>query len=223
MYSMETLPVQGYRKLRVNNTFFKQDTDTDQLTVILPGYAYTAEMPLLYYPTMHSLSLGSDVLWMQYAYNELPAYQNASDSEKIDWLYADVEAVYRAALEKRSYERLTLIGKSIGTRAMIHLLSACPVPVEVDCIWMSPPFKNDQFRVDIQRLHNIDLRSLLVIGTDDRQYNPDYVAAAQAAIHGQSIEVEGANHDLEITDHVMQSLHALMRIMHAVFNHLSGL
>jgi predicted alpha/beta-hydrolase family hydrolase len=223
MYAMESLPIHGYRKLRVNNTFFRQDTEIDHLTIILPGYAYTAQMPLLYYPTMHSLSLGSDVLWVQYAYNELPAYESASDAEKIEWLYADVEAAYQAVLEVRSYNQITLIGKSIGTRAMLHLLLTVPLPADVECIWMSPPFKNDQFRADLHRLEGGEVRSLFIIGTADRQYRPDYVAEAEAAAQGLSVVVDNASHDLEITDHVMQSLHVLMRIMNEVFNYLTGL
>ncbi len=222
MYSTLALPIIGYEQMLVPNTLFWQEHDTDHLTLILPGLTYTAQMPLLYYPTTLSLSHGSDVLWVQYAYDQQPDYQKASDAEKERWLFEDVFAAYQSIIAQRAYRRLTLIGKSLGTNAMLHLLLSANLPEEIDCIWLTPMLRREHYRRQFQQLEGHAARSLFVIGTADRGYHPDHVAEVEAVTSGQSVLVDGANHDLEIEEHLMQSLHALMQIMHAVQLFLTG-
>ncbi|MDO9084878.1 MAG: hypothetical protein Q7U53_01620 [Anaerolineaceae bacterium] len=48
MYQITTLSKNNY-SINVPNTFFRQETETNQLTMIFPGLNYSCDMPLLYY------------------------------------------------------------------------------------------------------------------------------------------------------------------------------
>jgi len=53
-----TLPIRGYRDEAVPNHFQRQDDATDHLALVLPGFGYTCDMPLLYYTVGHLLDRG---------------------------------------------------------------------------------------------------------------------------------------------------------------------
>ena len=78
MYSIEHLDIRGYRDARVPNTFFNQDARADRIAIILPGWEYTCQMPLLYYPACLLLYSGADVLQVEYAYNLNDDFQASS-------------------------------------------------------------------------------------------------------------------------------------------------
>ncbi|MGO9122010.1 MAG: hypothetical protein ACLQPD_30905 [Desulfomonilaceae bacterium] len=122
MHSIVTLDLNGYRNEVVSATFFRQETSTNHLGLLFPGYGYSGQMPLLYYPRQLLLESGADVFVLRYDYSERPDFQSASAEERDIWLRTDTLAAYERALAQGNYERVTLIGKSIGTRAIGHLL-----------------------------------------------------------------------------------------------------
>lgn len=141
MYSVNTLEISGYRNQPVPNTFFKQDEETRQVAILLPGWEHTCHMPLLYYPARLLLALGADVLQVEYAYNLRTDFQALPNSERLQWLFTDAAAC-SAALTQYTYEQVTLIGKSIGTLAMGHLLTTEPRLAQA--VWLTPLLRNDR-------------------------------------------------------------------------------
>ena len=117
-FTITSLPISGYQDKPVPNTFFRQDGEAQHVAVVLPGIGYTADMPVLYYPATLLREAGADVLQVKYAYTLDPAFQRADDSERLRWLQADVAAAWQAVSEQRPYTRVSLVGKSLGTRAM---------------------------------------------------------------------------------------------------------
>jgi len=212
MYTIETLDIRGYHDMVVPNTFFRQDQPTSHLAIIYPGIGYTAQMPVLYYPSRVLLARGADVLRAEYAYNR-PEFRILSKVEQDQWFHADVMAAYHVALAQRNYRQLTLVGKSLGTLALGHLLSASAHLSPIRCLWLTPLLRNDQLREQIRRTQH---RALFVIGTADPHYDPAYLADVQSATKGRSVTIEGADHSLEIGDDIIQSLHAQARIIEAV-------
>jgi hypothetical protein len=104
MHSFRSLEIAGYRNEPIPNTFFQQEGGADQLAIVLPGVGYTCQMPLLYYPTRLLLSLGMDVLWVEYNYGRRPEYRALSDARQREWLFADVTAACQSALAQRPYQ-----------------------------------------------------------------------------------------------------------------------
>lgn len=210
MSSLETLNIAGYRNGAIPNTFFRQERETRHVAILFPGAGYTAHMPVVYYPGRLLVAQGADVLRVEYAYNKRPDFQALSDAEQYRWLYTDVSAAYDAALSQRDYARVTLVGKSIGTLAMGHLLtSGKPLP-EVQCVWLTPLLRNEEL---IRQIKQVKHRALFVIGTADRVYDATKLAEVQQATAGDALVIEGADHSLEIVGDVLQSVRALLEIM----------
>ncbi len=211
MYAIETLDIHGYQTAPVPNAFFRQQQGTDHLAIVFPGIGYTAQMPVLYYPTRLLLSRAADVLRVDYVYNR-PEFQALSATEQDRWFQIDITAAYSAAKTQRHYTHVTLVGKSIGTLALGHLLATTPLP-PIRCVWLTPLLRNDQLR---RQMCQIKQPALLVIGTADPHYNATYLAEVEAATDGRSVIIEGADHSLEIDGKLVESIQAQARIIEAL-------
>ncbi len=66
MESITHLDIRGYRQESVPNTFWRENPEASSLAIIYPGYAYSAEMPVLYYPGRACLNAGMDLLRVEY-------------------------------------------------------------------------------------------------------------------------------------------------------------
>ncbi len=210
MYTFETLDIRGYRDEAIPNTFFRQQDETRHLALLLPGFAYSAQMPVLYYPGRLLTQRGADVLRVDYAYHQRPEFQALPGDERDRWLHADAAAACRTALAQRSYDRLTLVGKSIGTLAMGYLLTGVRGLPRTQCVWLTPLLRSEPLLAQIQQARP---RSLFAIGTADPQYDAAKLAAAEQATGGRSVVIEGADHSLEVADGVMESIRALQQMM----------
>jgi predicted alpha/beta-hydrolase family hydrolase len=213
MPELQRLDFVGYREEPVPHTFFRQEDETHHLAILAPGGRYTAYMPLLYYPMRLLLTLGADVLRIEYAYMDREAYQALPPSEQVRWLFTDVSAASRAALAQRPYQQVTLVGKSLGTLALGYLLATESALREAQAIWLTPLLWNDLWRSQVQQARP---RSLFASGTADPHYDPAHLAELQAATNGTVVLVEGANHSLEIEGDVRASLQALEQLVQAV-------
>lgn len=213
MRSPETVNVAGYQDRVVPCALFRQEHETGHLGVLFPGFGYSGQMPLLYYPRQVLFASGADVFVVGYNYSEDPDFVAASGEQRKLRLQGDAVAAYEKAAGQRKYERVTLVGKSIGTRAVGHVLATEENLPALSCIWLTPIFRSDTLCAQMkQRPH----RGLFVVGTSDAHYLPDKLAEVQEATAGQAVIIEGANHSLEIPGNVGQSLQALERIMVAI-------
>jgi predicted alpha/beta-hydrolase family hydrolase len=206
-----SLDVVGYQNQRVPNTFIAQPNPTRHVAIILPGYRYSADMAPLHYAARILLDRGADVLRVEYAYSRTD-FSQRPESEQDEWISSDVFAACDAALSSRSYEKITLVGKSLGTLAMGHLLADSRFQ-NAACIWETPLLTVEWLRARIEQIHP---RSLFIIGTADQFYEPDVLRHLELVTNGQSVVIEDATHSLEIPGDVSRSLEALNGIVHAL-------
>lgn len=206
----QTLTITGYRDEAVPNRFFRQDRETDHLAMILPGLGYTADMPLLHYPGHLLLQHGADVLMVDYAYSQNPAFRAASESERAKWLVEDVTAAWDAAVAQRQYARHTLLGKSLGTLAMGYLIATKPELTTAGTIWLTP-LLGEQRLVGQMGQHRGP--SMIAIGTADPAYVADALTSVQAQTGAATILVEGADHGLELPGDALGSLRIVERVV----------
>jgi predicted alpha/beta-hydrolase family hydrolase len=205
---LSSLDIVGHKKQPVPNTFITQPQPSTHLAVILPGYRYPVEMPPLHYAARLLLEQGADVLRVEYAYYRTNFLQQA-ESEQDQWISDDVFAACDAGLSQRSYEKITLVGQSLGTIAMVHLLSDHRFQ-QVACVWVTPLLTVEWLR---SRIEEIRPRSLFIIGTADRFYNPELLNHLKTVTQGQTCILEGADHGLEIPGDIPGSLAALHQIV----------
>ncbi len=219
MHSFDELDIAGYRDKPVPNTFFRQQEEARHLGILFPGLGYTSHMPLLHYPGRLLLSRGADLLRVEYAYDKEEDFQSLPPGERIRWLAADATAACSAGLNQGEYNGVTLIGKSLGTLALGHLITTYPKLKEPRCVWLTPLLRNDQLMAQIMETKH---QALLVIGTRDPHYDPAKVAAVRDATGGEWIVIEGADHSMDIGEDVMASIEALGRIMAGIEKFLFG-
>ncbi|MGD8226140.1 MAG: hypothetical protein PVH82_17495 [Desulfobacteraceae bacterium] len=213
MYSIKTLEIRGYGDEPVPNTFYEQEESTSEVALLLPGLGYTSHMPLLYYPARIMLSLGADVLGLEYDYNQRRDFMRLAGEERKKWLLTDVTNACRTMFKRGSYQNITLVGKSLGTRAMGHLLTTDDQLRESNAIWLTPVLRSESLCSQIKEWGR---RSLMVIGTADPHYNQALLDEIQGETDSEMLIIEGADHSLEIGGNVLQSLEAMQRVVRAI-------
>jgi predicted deacylase len=66
------------------------------------------------------------------------------------------------------------------------------------------------------RIEQVRPRSLFIIGTADRFYQPEILKHLEDVAQGHSVVIQGANHGLEVPGSIPQSLNALHQIVGAI-------
>jgi hypothetical protein len=207
-----TLKINGYRGLEVPNSFIESGPSAGRVAVVFPGLRYSARMPALYYPGLVMLSKGANVLQVDYDYTQTE-FRNLSEVEQSRWIAADASAAVRAARTGGRYQRITLIGKSIGTIALGTLLAAEPGLEQADFIWLTPILQNSRIRQSMMsRRHH----GLFVIGTADGQYDPSLLDEVLQATGGEGLVLPGADHGLEIEGNPLESVRCMEKIVVAL-------
>lgn len=213
MYSVKKLQITGYSAKPLPNTFYMQDAETDHLAVIFPGYRYRCDGSLLYYPTSMLLSSGADVLLVEYAYDLLSEWRSLDSRAHKRWLYADSSAAFQTALKQRSYKRLTLVGKSLGTQAMGHVLASEPMTQRAKALWLTPILTDPELREQLTKSVN---PSLLIIGSADDYYDSQLLERLQGRVGMEVLVVPKADHVLEAGGGALKSIEILRSVMESV-------
>jgi len=212
-----SLDIPGYKNQPVPNTFIVQPNPTPHLGVILPGYRHSADMADLHYAGRILLDLGADLLRVEYVYQRTD-FMKQPERERDKWISSDVLAACNAALSYRPYNKITLVGKSLGTLAVGHLLADSRFQ-GADCVWSTPLLTVKWL---CSRIERVRPRSLFIIGTADQFYQPEILKHLEDVTHGRSVVIEGADHGLEIPGSIPQSLNALLQIVGALQQFLTG-
>ena len=208
MYSLHKLDIYGYQQEPVPHTFFQQSQRSNHVGIIFAGQNLTCQHPTLYYPTRELLLREADTLLVDYALR--PAFSTFSGEQIKACIEADTIAAYQALFRERAYQQVTLIGKSLGTLAMGHLLRAVPQMPPVQAIWLTPLLKLPALRTHIQSVHP---RSLFIIGTEDPHYDAAQLRELEKVTQGETLVIEGADHLLEVPGGIIPSLHVMEQII----------
>lgn len=212
MAEIETLEIPGYRGEAVPNVFFQAPKDTAHLGVLLPGFGYTAQAPALYFSRILLLQHGADVLQVNYNYQHDPRFNLRDEALFYPWIEADARAALQAGLARRTYERVTLIGKSLGTLALGCLVEAEELRVD-DCIWMTPILSNERLRSQISLCKQ---RGLVIIGDEDHYYDEKTLEELERVTGNPTLVIPGADHALELPGKAVESVQAVEYIVEAL-------
>lgn len=163
--------------------------DPRQVALVLPGRAYSADMPLLYYLRALLGQRGWEVL--DVSWGTTPPTTDDAVLAVADEALADVRA-----------PRVLLVGKSLGTRA-IPLAADRSLPG----IWLTPLVTEPSVRSALSRLR---APALLVGGTADPSWDP-----AVRGLGHEVLEIDGGTHTLDVPGDVEASVAALSRVVSA--------
>lgn len=218
MREVVSLDVGGYGGQPVPNRLIRDSDGAQRLGVLLPGLGYTCQMPLLFYPAQILRALGADLLRVEQDYSA-SEFQALPQSEQQNRIQTDVLAVMATALALRHYERVSLVGKSLGTFAMGYILQAGLLPAARDLVWLTPLLRHDWLK---EAICSAGDGSLFVIGTADGQYDPDILDMVMSATTGRALVVKDADHALQVPGDLSRSLDDLKRIVLSIEEHLGG-
>ncbi|GAC1601144.1 MAG: hypothetical protein NVS3B21_28600 [Acidimicrobiales bacterium] len=173
----------------------------DVVAVLLPGQGYTLAHPLMHYAGVVAAEAGLRLLQVGYGdTTDVPA----------------ASIVERAAAEvvdgSRSASQVILIGKSLGTFVMSHLLhdDGGGLPV-VAAAWLTPLIGND---LVYQAMRTFERPAAVVIGSRDAHFLPERLAALPPSTAVTSID--NADHSLEVAGDVDASVRALQTTVAAL-------
>ena len=209
--TITALNISGHSDSAVPNKFFRQSGSATELAVIFPGLRYTCDMPLLYYPTRLLLGRGADVLQLHTDYNH-PDFEQASPLARAQWLGADALAGVQTGLTMRPYDRLILVGKSIGTLEIGFLLAG-GIAASATTIWLTPLLHQPLL---VQAASQCRAPALFIASDADSTYDPAAMQRIQQACGARSLILSGANHSLEVPGDPLRSVQYLQAVVESI-------
>ncbi len=213
MVSFTRLNITGYRDEPLANSFIRQERPSERLAITLPGYAYTADMPVLYYTRQRPVGPGRRRAQPGNQLSPQGGVRRAGARSPARMAGRRRRRRQPGRAGRGSYRDITLIGKSIGTLAAAHLAATSPRLSGANCIWLTPIFHDEHLCSQIKLGRQ---RGLFVAGSADPLYDAAALADLAAAVPAQSLVIDGADHSLEIPGDPLASLHALTRVVQAV-------
>lgn len=212
-----SLDIIGYRNRPIANEYITRENSSDHICVILPGYRHSAGMPDLHYSGQVLFEEGADILKIHYEYNTTDI-NDRSKEERAEWLKTDGTAIFDSVFSARPYNRTALIGKSIGTLMMGHLLDDARL-ADADCVWVTPLINTEWL---VQRIIERKPRSFFVIGTADNNYRPGILEKIRDEMHATIVTVRDMNHGMEIPGDAIRTIDEIGNIMRGLQEFIRG-
>ena len=202
---MNTIATESRFGVTTHHLFMTQSDGADKLLIILPGRGYTSEHPVLYYLRKAALSLGYDVLSVEYGFQ---AGHIDLTGENMPYVQDDIQVAV-ASISGRGYQRICVAGKSMGTPLAAGLAQTLS-PERISLLLLTPIAGAAQMAGTIP--------ALAIIGTADYFYQPDTIqdtATLKWRVY------DGLDHSLEIKNDWRGSLAILPDIIAACADFLS--
>ncbi len=187
------------------------NNNSKNICIMLSGGSYTYEKPLLYYATMAMIEKHFDIVHVNYTYG--PEYFKNMPEQIRSIITEDVSDVLQEVFEKKSYDDIIFIGKSLGTIPMAFNFVLNDTYKNAKFIFLTPLLKLNGF---IENLRKSKQSSLIVIGTNDPHYLQEPLPTLNTNI--SLLEIPNANHSLELeptnTIDSIKMMEIIMKTMH---------
>ncbi|MFD2795810.1 hypothetical protein ACFS27_19775 [Promicromonospora vindobonensis] len=172
------------------------EADPARVVTVLPGSGYTAVAPLLWYTRAALRDLGWTVRTLEWT--APPSFSSARAA------YAEVLGEDDAPDDDALH---LVVAKSLGTLAM-------PLAVRLGLpgAWLTPVLTSEQAPDVRETAAELDENHLLVGGTADPLWDGDLADGSEADV----IEVENADHSLEVPDDRTENLAILDEVVSAI-------
>lgn len=165
-----------------------------ELAVLLPGFRYSSDSPLFYYLRQLFSERGIDTLSVDYAYDRDAALLTDTDENRLARFKSDGQAILEFVEKLEGYDRVTIVGKSLGTISM-GWASLENLP-NARLIWLTPSISGTVLTEQILKCTN---PSVCLIGTRDPGYSDTFVDDFTAP-NRTVVIIEGADHGISHED-----------------------
>ena len=179
------------------------DRSARRTAVLLPGFAYSAEAPLLFYLKLVCIKRGWDVLAVDYRYSEHDAFLAMPDYEKDAFLRREHRKIGEFLADTLDCDHLILIGKSLGTSALFTMLTETAIrsaAERVGCVLLTPSERQHEL-FDILVADGVP--AVVAIGDEDQYYDQSSIGRLREACTVRVLVVENAGHLFEDADRDM--------------------
>ncbi len=167
------------------------DGDPARVVTVLPGRGYGPDAPLLHFARAVFARAGWTVRILQ--------WRNGFDTS-VETAMSQAEE----AIDSVGAGTHVLVAKSLGTMAM-------PYAVErsIHGVWLTPLLIDPEVEAASQQLSPLDL---LVGGTEDEAWDAEVARSSGAKV----LQVEGADHGMELTGPVLDSIDVLRSVTYQI-------
>lgn len=146
----------------------------------------------------------------------VPVLYDAYSFQDFDRFRAGVVRDAASALDRDRPDRVTLVGKSMGSHALSVIIEQqLELPDDSRLIWLTPGWGFDS---TWEAARATAVPSLYVVGLADDDY---HVPDRHAVLPGRTVAIEGADHRLEVKGDVFATLGAWRQMAEAVFSFAS--
>lgn len=202
MIKPNKLSIQSYMDIELTFDYIQKNSDT--LIILLPGNSYGIEAPMLYYSFGIGLELGYDILAIEYAFQKVGKFYDASE---VPFIIDDCRHAIDEAMTFYPYKNIIFVGKSFGT-VVQSVLSEELVGVTIKHVFLTPVKK----ALPAMRL----FESLVITGTDDPFFTSEDIATVSSLSHVTVKAYQDADHSMN-TSSYKESLAILSDLADRIF------
>ncbi|PID36908.1 MAG: hypothetical protein CR993_02780 [Rhodobacterales bacterium] len=171
-----------------------------ELAILLPGLRYGCERPLLSGAAEVFRHRGCDIARLNFTYSEDTEFLQTDDETQLAQIASDGRDILQYLMQLRRYERIWVIGKSLGTIAMGAAFADRKLAARnVYGIWLTPSLTGTPLP---KQLMAQDYPGVVVIGTEDPSYVTELMAPLEAQPNIHVCPIAGADHGF---DHVKRN------------------
>lgn len=190
--------------------YYPQEDEPAGLLVIFPGAHYGPDGPLLYYPRELLRHAGWDTLDICYGFQ---TRMTEVSEETLKGVLAESSEAINIAMAQRGYERVGLLGKSLGAGVIAHLCGRVPHLASARAAYLTPPLGSPFFDPIVSEIQQ---PSFLAIGTADRFYKEESLEALRSTKSIQIMIVDGVDHHMRFPGDLESSLRVLQEVVQGV-------
>jgi len=168
----------------------------DTLIIIIGGFSYTINHPILYYSKSIAKELKCDYVGIDYDYAKNSSFLKKPESDQ-DAYFEEDNVLVKDYIDKvsKTYKNIIFVGKSMGTSIISRLFTDEEIMKKSSFILITPGTEWDRI---LKKIITID-NAILVIGSmADSNYKIDGLEELYKRQNIKVLEIEGANHILEI-------------------------
>jgi len=154
-----------------------------------------------------------DVLQLWTDYNRAE-FASLSQAEQVLWYLEDARSALQTGQGQRTYSRLVLVGKSIGTLTMALLVGqGDSAYIQASTIWLTPLLN---LPIVAQAAQSLQGKALIAGGSGDATFDLQILQAIRAQRNVKILVFEGANHSLEIPGEPRRSVQILGEVVQGI-------
>lgn len=189
------------------------------LIIVLAGFGYTINHPLLYYVKNIAKELKCDYLGIDFDYKNNPLFLQKLENDKDVYFEEDNVLVKEYTKDKsKTYQRIVFIGKSMGTSIIKRLVDDIELLNKSALVLMTP---GTEWSSIIEKIVTINNPILVIGGLGDVNYRVEGLEKIYTMENIKVLELKDTNHALE-TGNVDQDLEILNRVISAIKEFIKG-